>query len=169
MEGVLHNLGIDLSALILQIFGFILLFLILRRYVFGRVGAVIEERKQDIRNRMDKLAADQQELERLHEQVKQRLAEIEREARSHIQTAIQEAGAQREKIMAQAAEDAERQLARARQEIQREKNQAIMELRAQMGDLAMMIAGRVLDAELDTARHQALINEFIDYLPSKSN
>ena len=168
METLLHSLGIDLSALILQIIGFFLLFLILKKYVFGQVGAVIDARKKEIQDRMAKLEADQKELDRMHEEVKQKLAEIEMEARSRMQTAIEDANAQREKILEQSAQDAEQTLTKARQEIQREKNQAIMELRAQVGELAMQIAGRVLDAELDQSRHKEVIDGFIDQLPSSN-
>ncbi len=169
MESTLHQLGVDPSALILQIIGFFLLFLILKKYVFGKVGDVIEERKRNIQDRMAKLVADQEELDRMHEKVKQEMAEIEIEARSRMQTAIEDANAQREKILELAAQDAKQALTKARQEIQREKNQAIMELRAQAGDLAMQIAGRVLDVELDQARHKEVINGFIDQLPSSKN
>ena len=168
MEAILHDLGIDLSTLIIQAIGFLCLFLILNRYVFGKIGAVIEDRKREIRDRMAQLEADQQELKRLQEEVRQRLTEIELEARSRIQTAIEEANAQREKIQDQAARDAERELIKAREEIQREKNQAIMELRAQVGDLAMLIAGRVLESELDQTRHRDVIDEFINQLPSSN-
>ncbi|MEE2708189.1 MAG: F0F1 ATP synthase subunit B [Gemmatimonadota bacterium] len=169
MESTLHQLGVDPSALILQIIGFFLLFLILKKYVFGKVGDVIEERKRNIQDRMAKLVADQEELDRMHEKVKQEMAEIEIEARSRMQTAIEDANAQREKILELAAQDAKQALTKARQEIQREKNQAIMELRSQAGDLAMQIAGRVLDVELDQARHKEVINGFIDQLPSSKN
>ncbi|SVE21397.1 uncharacterized protein METZ01_LOCUS474251, partial [marine metagenome] len=169
VESTLHQLGVDPSALILQIIGFFLLFLILKKYVFGKVGDVIEERKRNIQDRMAKLVADQEELDRMHEKVKQEMAEIEIEARSRMQTAIEDANAQREKILELAAQDAKQALTKARQEIQREKNQAIMELRAQAGDLAMQIAGRVLDVELDQARHKEVINGFIDQLPSSKN
>ena len=168
MESLLHSLGIDLSALILQSIGFLLLFLILKRYVFGQVAAVIEARKKEIQDRMAKLEADQKELDQLHREVKQKLAEIEMEARSRVQTAIDDANTQREKILGQAAQESEQVLTKARQEIQREKNQAIMELRSQAGDLAMQIAGRVLDAELDQARHKEVIDGFIDQLPSSN-
>jgi len=168
VESLLHSLGIDLSALVLQGIGFLLLFLILKRYVFGQVSAVIEARKKEIQDRMAKLEADQKELDQLHQEVKQKLAEIEMEARSRVQTAIEDANAQREKILGQAAQESEQVLTKARQEIQREKNRAIMELRVQAGDLAMQIAGRVLDAELDQSRHKEVIDGFIDKLPSSN-
>lgn len=168
MEAILHSLGIDLSTLILQVIGFVLLYLILQKYVFGKVAGVIEDRKQEIRERMEKLEADQKELERLQEAVKQRLAEIELEARSRIQSAVEEANAARERILEQANQAAEQDLAKARATIQREKARAVAELREQVGDIAIRIAERVLNTSLDGSHHQRVINEFIEQLPSSN-
>ena len=46
MDAILHNLGIDLSSLILQGIGFILMYLILKKFVFGHIGAALETRKK---------------------------------------------------------------------------------------------------------------------------
>jgi F-type H+-transporting ATPase subunit b len=166
VEDLLHKLGIEPSTLIIQAIGFIFLFLILKKYLFGAIGKAIEDRKQDFRDRMARLEADQKELDRLHEEVKRRLAEIELESRSRIQTAIDQGNAERERIIAQAREEAGRELEKARLAIQREKNLAIGELRSQVGSIAMQIAERVLNATLDATRHQRVINEFIEQLPS---
>lgn len=166
MEGLMHELGIEPRAIIIQAIGFLVLFLILKRTVFGKIGALLEDRKREIRQRMEKLEAEQQELSRLQEEMRQRLAEIELEARSRLHTAIEEANAERARILDQASQDAERELAKARTEIQREKEQAILELRAQVADLAMMIAERVLASALDGPQHRKVIQEFIEQLPS---
>lgn len=168
MEAILHNLGIDPSALIIQGIGFILMFLILKKYVFGHIGAVLETRKKDIQERMDKLEADQKELDRLQEEVRQRLTEIELEAKSRIQTAIDQANAERDKLMAQAHQDSGRELEKARQTIQREKNLAVADLRLQVGDIAMQIAERVLNNALDAAQHQKVVDELIEQLPTSN-
>ncbi len=168
MEAILHNLGIDLGALILQGIGFILMFLILKKFVFGHIGAALEARKNDIQERMDKLETDQKELDRLQEEVRQRLTEIELEAKSRIQTAIDQANAERDKLVAQAHQDSDRELEKARQTIQREKNLAVADLRSQLGDIAMQIAERVLNNALDAAQHQKVIDELIEQLPTSN-
>lgn len=168
MGDTLHELGIEPSALIIQVIGFFFLFLILKKYLFGMIGGAVEDRKREIRERMARLEGDQQELNRLHAEVKKRLSEIEIESRSRIQTAIDQASAEREKLLAQAKLDAGREVEKARAAIQREKNQALEELRGQVGDLAMQIAERILNETLDAAHHQRMTNEFIAQLPSST-
>lgn len=168
MEAILHNLGIEPSALIIQGIGFILMYLILKKFVFGHIGAALETRKKDIQDRMEKLDADQKELNRLQEEVRQKLTEIELEAKSRIQTAIDQANTERDKLMAQAHKDSDRELEKARQTIQREKNLAVADLRSQVGDIAMQIAERVLNNALDASQHQKVIDELIEQLPTSN-
>lgn len=166
MEETLHELGIEPSVLIIQVLGFLCLFLILKKYLFGMIGGAIEDRRREIRERMAKLEADQLELNQLHQEVKKRLTEIELEARGRIQAAVEQANTEREKLLTQAKLDADREVDKARAAIQREKNQALEELRGQVGNLSMQIAERILNETLDSTHHQRVINEFIAQLPS---
>ena len=166
MLDILHDLGIDLSTLIIQMIGFLILFFVLKKYVFGMIGRAIEDRKRDIRDRMDGLYADRMELDRLQDEARRRLEEIEAEARERMQAAVDQANTERDRILDQSQKDADRELEKARNTIRREKERAVAELRAQVGDLAVEIAGRVLNSELDAAEHRKVVDEFIAQLPS---
>lgn len=166
MLDILHDLGIDLSTLIIQMIGFFILFFILKKYVFGMIGGAIEDRKRDIRDRMDELDADRAELDRLHEEARQRLEAIEAEAREKVQAAVDQANEERNRILAQTQQDADRELEKARNTIQREKEHAVAELRSEVGDLAVEIAGRVLNTALGEPEHRKVVDEFIEQLPS---
>lgn len=167
MLDILHDLGIDLSTLIIQMIGFAVLFFVLRKYVFGIIAQAIEDRKRDIRDRMAGLDADRAELDRLHEEARRRLEEIETEAREKMQAAVDQANAERGRILEQTQQDAERELEKARNTIRREKEYAVAELRAQVGDLAVEIAGRILNSTLDATEHRKVVDEFIAQMPAK--
>ncbi|MDE2845687.1 MAG: F0F1 ATP synthase subunit B [Gemmatimonadota bacterium] len=167
MLDILHDLGIDLSTLIIQMIGFAVLFFVLRKYVFGMIAQAIEDRKRDIRDRMEGLDADRAELDRLHEEARRRLEDIETEAREKMQAAVDQANAERGRILEQTQQDAERELEKARNTIRREKEYAVAELRAQVGDLAVEIAGRILNSTLDATEHRKVVDEFISQMPSK--
>tara|TARA_B100000029_G_scaffold198492_1_gene196591 strand:+ start:23818 stop:24327 length:510 start_codon:yes stop_codon:yes gene_type:complete len=164
---ILHDLGIDLSTLIIQIIGFFILFIVLKKYVFGKLGQAIEDRKRDIRERIAGLDADRVDLEKQREKAKSRLEEIEAEAREKIQTAVDQANTERDRILEQTQEDVARELDKARNTIRRETEHAVTELRKQVGDLAVDIAGRVLNSSLDDQEHRKVVDEFITQLPSQ--
>ncbi|MCY3714154.1 MAG: F0F1 ATP synthase subunit B [Gemmatimonadetes bacterium] len=167
MLDILHDLGIDLSTLIIQMIGFAVLFFVLRKYVFGIIAQAIEDRKRDIRDRMEGLDADRAELDRLHEEARRRLEDIETEAREKMQAAVDQANAERGRILEHTQQEAERELEKARNTIRREKESAVAELRAQVGDLAVEIAGRILNSTLDATEHRKVVDEFIAQMPSK--
>ena len=166
MLDILHDLGIDLSTLIIQMIGFAILFFVLKKYVFGMIAQAIEDRKRDIRDRMAGLDADRAELDRLHDEARRRLEEIEAEAREKVQAAVDQANAERSRILELTQQDTERELEKARNTIRREKEHAVAELRAQVGDLAVEIAGKVLNSTLDAAEHRKVVDEFIAQIPS---
>ena len=167
MLDILHDLGIDLSTLIIQMIGFAVLFFVLRKYVFGIIAQAIEDRKRDIRDRMEGLDADRAELDRLHEEARRRLEDIETEAREKMQAAVDQANEERGRILEHTQQEAERELEKARNTIRREKESAVAELRAQVGDLAVEIAGRILNSTLDATEHRKVVDEFIAQMPTK--
>ena len=166
MDELIHNLGIDPKTIFIQVIGFLIVLFILWKFAFGRVGGIIENRRNEIANRMKNLEDDQQELERLQSETQKRLDEIESESQAKIQAAIEAANAERQSILEQARQESEEILQRSREEIQREKEIAILELRAKVADLAIEAAGKILDAALDEGRHRKLVDDFITQLPN---
>lgn len=166
MDELINNLGIDPKTIIIQVFGFLIVLFILWKFAFGRVGGIIENRRNEIANRMRRLEADQQELKRLQAETQKRLDEIEAESQARIQAAIKEANAERQRVLEQAQKDSEQILRRAEEEIQREKEIAIMELRSKVADLVIEATGKLLDVALDEERHRKLVDDFITRLPA---
>lgn len=168
MEEVLHELGIDLRAIIIQAIGFLIILVILWRFAFGRIGGLLEKRRQDVLEQTHRLEETEKELERLKGELGARLSGIEAEARSKLQAVLDEASKERERIIDEARREADSQLERARREIEREKESAISEVKGYVADLAVAAASRIIEANLDVDRHRKLIDDFINQLPSRS-
>ena len=166
--GLLTKIGIDPQTIILQALGFLIVLLVLWKFVFGRIGGLLEERQQEITSRMEKLEADQHELDRLNAETRQRLNEIEAEGQAKIQAAIDEGNAERQRILDQARQEASAELERARTEIQREKEEAILELRGTVAEIAIDAASKIIDQTLDAEKHQHIIDESISRLPTQN-
>ena len=167
-QGILAQIGIDFQTIILQALGFLVVLLVLWKFVFGRIGGLLEERQQEITSRMEKLEADQSELDRLTAETRQRLNEIEAEGQAQIQNAIDEGNAERQRMLDQARQEANTELERARAEIQREKDEAILELRGTVAEIAIDAASKIIDQTLDAEKHQHIIDESISRLPTQN-
>ena len=163
--GILDAIGIDPKTIIIQALGFLVVLLILWKFVFGRVGGLLEARQNEIHSRMNKLEADQKELDRLTAETRQRLNEIEVEAQTRIQAAIGEGNTERQSIVDEARQEANAELERARAEIQREKEEAILELRGIVAEIAIDAASQIIDQRLDVEGHQHIIDEYLRRIP----
>ena len=164
--GLLALLGIDPQTIIIQVIGFLVVLAVLWKFVFGKVGGLLEERQTEITTQSEQLRTDREELDRLTAETRQRLADIETEAQAKIQAAIEQGNAERQQILAQARQDADDEVARARAEIQREKDEAISELRGVVAELAIDAASKIISEELTAERHQHIIDTSISRLPT---
>ena len=164
MEGLLHQLGINLKGIIIQGIGFLIMILILWRFAFNRVIHLIDERRDRIESQFRAAQERQEEVERLQEEVKQKLQEMDRESQARLREVLEEANAERERILAKAREEAAAELARMQDEIEREKRRAVAELRATVSEMAIAIAEKIVEMDLDEEKHRSLIDRLIDQL-----
>ncbi len=158
---LLNSLNIDPRAILVNIVGFLLLLLVLRKMVFTPIGKVLAERQQDVNSTYDQLEADRRQMEALRTDYEQRLASIEAEAREKIQGAIKDAQAARDQIVQEAQGRSREMITRAEAEVAREREQAMITFRQQVVDLAMGAATKVIGDSLDETRQRRLIDEFI--------
>lgn len=165
-SGILGVLGIDPKLVLIQAVGFLIVLLILKKFAFGKIGGVIEDRQHEISNRMDKLESDQAELDRLTDETQQRLNQIEAEARDKVQQAVVQGESEKQNILEQARQEAASLIDQARVEIEQDKDSAILELRGQIAEIAIGAASQIIDQQIDSVTHQHVIDEYVNRLPT---
>ena len=80
--GLLSQLGIDPKTILIQAIGFLIVLAVLWKFVFGKVGGLLDERREGIATQLEQLRTDREELDRLTAETRQRLADIETEAQT---------------------------------------------------------------------------------------
>ncbi len=163
MAELLEKLGVNWPLFLAQFVNFILLFLVVRRFLFLPLGKVLDKRQQDVQ----KLVNDQAAVE-----------EKARQAEAHYMTSVQQAKKDAQKIIQAATDASEKKsnllLAEARAEIARlqEQHQAqlaheIEQSRARLLQenvmIAINLAEKILRRELKDkkAYEQALLEELV--------
>ncbi len=169
MEQIFATLGIDFRFILVMAVGFLLLFLLLRKYAFGPIFNVLEQRQSTIRNNLDEAEARRNEMVRLQKDYEQRLASIEDEARDKIQAAVKDAQAARDEIIARAHTDRDAMLRRTEEDILREREKAMSTMRDQIAEMAVTGASRILKQKLDVANQGRLIDEVISEIGSRGS
>lgn len=157
----LEQLGITPALLVTQIIGFLILMVLLNKFVFTRVFGILDERQANIQATYDQLEKDRASMEQTRRDYEQRLQGIEAEARERIQAAVKEAQGLRDNIVTDARTQAETIVARGQVESQREREKAFLEMRQQLVTLAVTAAGKVVGESLDGPRQSKLVDDFI--------
>ena len=145
-----------------MVVGFWLLYLLLRRVLFEPVHGMLENRRAYINEHLDKVLSQEQEADRLREELAKRLADIEAEAREKIQAAIKEANVAREELIAEARARSDAMVKSATMEIEHQREKAEIELNDTIVKIAMTAAGKLLSEEMNEDRQRRLVREFID-------
>ena len=159
--GILQSLGIEPRAIVVQISGFILLFLILRKFLFGPLQGAMATRREEVANTYTRLEEQQNALARRQGDLERQIAEIEAERRDRIQQAASEGQALRDQIVSEAQQQASHIIEQGRQMIRSEQEKAVATLRGEMADVAIRAAERLLEENMNEERHRRLVSDFI--------
>ena len=158
-------LDIHAGTIIWTIVTFVVVLIVLKSTVWKPLLAALDEREKRIRDALDSADKARTEAQETLAEHQRRLEQAEDEAIEIIRQARSTAEQSSEEILEKAREDARQTLEQARRAIDAEKRAAIAELRREMGDLAVQVAGELLDANLSDERSRRLVDDMIDRIP----
>lgn len=153
---------IDVRLVLTQIFGFLLMVWILRRFAWGPIIALLDERQKAIAGEFDKAKALQAQAEEKKAQFEQEMRSIDAHARQKLNEAVSVGQKVAAEIKAQAQQEAQARLQRAEDEIDREREKAKETLKEQVIHMSMRTAEKILRQKLDDPAQRRLIGEFVD-------
>ncbi len=161
MSTMLHDLGIEPGALLVNIVGFVLLLYLMKRFVFPPIGTFIDQRRDQINDDLDNAKAARDEAEREKAAAASNSLQIELEARQAAEAARDNAKREADALIKEArdqARDAERA---ARAATERDQVDAAKQLRSELSGSAAQMCRSLLVQALDQERHRALMDSFI--------
>ena len=154
MEPRLFDLDFQLlHDAVLMIIAVFALFLIASHLLFNPVRKMLQGRQDRIRNELDSAAADMEDARALKAEYEAKLKDIDKEAEAILSEARKKALANENKI------EAARIIERAGVEAELEKSKAVDEVKREMVVLASLMAGKVVNAAIDTTVQDSLIEE----------
>jgi F-type H+-transporting ATPase subunit b len=149
------------SSFLAEVIAFVLMILILGRWVYPVVMRVAEARQRQI---SEQLAA----AERSRQDAEARLRDAEaslQEARGRAAEILEGAGRSGEQLRAElrarAEEDARRVTENALRDIEAERRKAVESVRGEVADLVVAATEKVVGETLDDQRHRKLIDQAI--------
>src|SRR5919201_956112 len=143
---------------------FFITFYVLKRYAFGPVQRIIDQRRERIRQSLEEAEDARAEAHRLLEEHRKLIAEARGDADRILAEARRVADAQRERVKEETEADRQRRLEETRRQIEAETRRALVQIRAEVATLTMIAAEKVTRKSLDDADHRRLIDEAIGEL-----
>ena len=158
----MEQLGIDGRWFISQLVNFIVLLIVLQRFLYKPVLKMLSDRQERIRESIDYAERVKQESARAQEDYVKKIEAADQEAAAIITTARQTAKDEAAKIVADGRRDAERLMQQEKQKVEYERKRAMDDARKDVEDLALKAAERVLGNTLgDEATQRRVVQDFL--------
>jgi F-type H+-transporting ATPase subunit b len=140
----------------------IVLFLILKNKFFDKIRNHMLKRQEAVSDSIENAVKKNIAADQLLVDYQNKLALVDEEAREKIKQAMVKAEIQSNEIINEAHRKSTEILRKANDDVEREKEQALKDLKNQIADLAIFAAEKVIEKELNTKEHHALVSKVID-------
>jgi F-type H+-transporting ATPase subunit b len=147
------------GLMIWTIIAFAITLWVLKRYAFGPVQKLIDDRRDRIRSSIDEADRAREEARGLLEEHRALIGQAKGQAEEILAEARKIADSQRERLRDELDEDRQRRLDETLRQIEQAKIQALGDIRRQVGELAALATEKITRKTLTDADQQRLIDE----------
>ena len=161
MTGFESFVGIDPWTALFTFCNMMITFAVLKKFLFKPVKKMIDDRQAEIDTMYADADAAKQKAAELEQEYQQHLQSIRDERDTLLREATARAQKREEEIVGEARAEAATLLAAAEADIAQERKKAVNDLKNEIGGIAVDIAGKVVEREINETDHKALIDEFI--------
>lgn len=157
-------IGTNFWTMIFAWVNLLIVFLILRKFLFKPVKKMIDSRQKEVDDLYADARKSREDAAALKADYESRLENAAEKSEEILKTSLRKAQLREEEILREAEAKAARTLARAEEQIEMEKKQAISDIKNEVSDMAVEIASAVLSRDVNGDEHARLIDDFIDKL-----
>lgn len=162
-------LEVQPNLAIFTVLVFLGLMFVLGRFAWKPLMAALHQREEHLEHVLHETERARNESEALLAEHRRQLAAAEDQIKALIAGANKTAAASAEGIVQKAREEAEASKHRAERDIATARDQALSEIWTKTADLAVSVAGKVLDKSLSDDDHRRLIDSAMGELSASSN
>ena len=154
-------LEFDLSTILFTIVTLLMLFLLMKKFLFARVNAVLEQRAALVKQEISSAEHNNRQAQELKAQYEGKLTDARHEAAKIVAAAQNRAQRVYEGKMAEAETDAKRLRSEAEAQILTERDAMLRGARNEVASLALLAAAKVAQRSMDSDDDKALVDTFL--------
>lgn len=139
-------LSLNVWNLLFTVINVLVLYLLMKKFLFKPVLAVLEKRKEIIASKMEEARKSQQEAEELKADYEERLSVAKEEAQTIVHNARELAEQERAGILEKTRIESEQMIEKAKAAIASEQEKAQQEAKEEIAKLAVLAARKIIEA-----------------------
>ncbi|MBR2283864.1 MAG: F0F1 ATP synthase subunit B [Ruminococcus sp.] len=154
-------LDINIWNFIWSAVNIIILFILLRIFLFKPINKLMNDRTESIQKDIDDAKKAKEEAEELKQQYADSISDAKDEANRIIMKAHEDAESEKAAIIERSKAEAEDIVSAAGKAAESERRRVIQQAQSQIADLAIEAASKVVGANLDDEKNRRLVDEFL--------
>lgn len=157
----LDIISVNLWQILISLANLLIIFLVLKKFLFKPVQVVFAQRQAQVDKMYGDAENDRKAAEGMKQEYETRLATAREEADGIVKNAVQTAQRKGDAILSDANAQASRMKQKAEEEITMERKQMLMDVRSEISEIAVSIASKVVEREVQKKDHDNFVEEFI--------
>lgn len=153
-------LGLNLGYLLVQVFNFLIVFIVLRAWVYKPILGLLDKRRTAIAQGLEDARVAAEARAHAEEEAREILAKAQSESAEKVREATERAEVASREVLARVDEEATKAREAALAEAEVERDRILADMRGQVAALAMAAAQKLVGEALDEKRQHALVDEF---------
>ena len=158
----LDVISVNLWQILISLINLFLLFLILKKFLFKPVINVLDQRQKVLDDQYAAAELAEQKANENQKAWEEKLSEADAQADAILQTATDNAKHRGDKMIAEAKERADGIIRTAQTEAELERQKATAGIKREIVEVSGVLTEKMLEREINTDDHRALIDSFIE-------
>ena len=154
-------LELQVSTIVFTVINLLILYVVLKKVLFGRVNRVLQARADLIEQNLSGAEREKAQADELKTEYEQKLAQAHAEAAEIVAQAKTRGAQEYQAIMDQAQDEVRRTQAQAQAQNQADREEMLRSARREVAQLAVMAAAKVAQRELDEQSDRAIAEQFL--------
>ena len=164
----LDVISVNIWQILISLCNLLIMFLILKKFLFQPVQKMLADRQAQVDQIYTDAENDRTAANGMKQEYEVRMAGAREEADTLVRSAVENATRKGDAIVSEANAQASHIKKRAEEEIAREKQQMLADVKGEISDLAVSIASKVVEREIDQKDYDSFVDDFIQNVGDKA-
>lgn len=157
---------LDWFTFVVQIINFLILIVLLKRFLYKPVITVMKKRQEEVANRLEEARLKLADAENMASEYEQKLQKMETEHDEWVQQAREEVEHEKAELLKKARQEVESYQKRWRDAVESEKIAFVRNLETRIADKIILLVGKIVNELANRSLEEQAIEKFIDMVQS---